>query len=201
MTPVPDGAAPSRRSPTTPSCRTARPAPWWRRAATSSGCASRGSIRRAFSAPSSTATPGCSASRPTASTCPSARRYLPGTMVLETSWGTRGGWVIVRDALLIGPWHRQNEPLEDAPPHAHRLRRRARAAAHSCAASTARCSCNIDCEPVFDYGRSARPAGRTAGDGYHSAVVPGRGHPTLELRLTTDLQPRLRGAARHRPAR
>jgi alpha,alpha-trehalase len=26
---------------------------------------------------------------------PAARRYLPGTMVLETSWGCRGGWIIV----------------------------------------------------------------------------------------------------------
>src|SRR5262245_9161433 len=31
---------------------------------------------------------------------PVSRRYLPGTMVLETSWGTRGGWIIVRDAFL-----------------------------------------------------------------------------------------------------
>ena len=37
---------------------------------------------------------------------PAARRYLPGTMVLETSWETAGGgWAIVRDVLLIGPWH------------------------------------------------------------------------------------------------
>ena len=28
---------------------------------------------------------------------PAARRYLPGTMVLETSWGTDTGWIIVRD--------------------------------------------------------------------------------------------------------
>jgi alpha,alpha-trehalase len=40
---------------------------------------------------------------------PAARRYLPGTMVLETSWGSRGGWIIVRDALLIGPWHHEEE--------------------------------------------------------------------------------------------
>ena len=40
---------------------------------------------------------------------PAARRYLPGTMVLETSWGTRGGWVIVRDVLLIGPWHHEDD--------------------------------------------------------------------------------------------
>src|SRR6266568_6953770 len=31
---------------------------------------------------------------------PAARRYLPGTMVLETSWGTAARWIIVRDLLL-----------------------------------------------------------------------------------------------------
>src|ERR671932_320579 len=36
---------------------------------------------------------------------PAARRYLPGTMVLETSWGTATGWILVRDLLLIGPGH------------------------------------------------------------------------------------------------
>src|SRR5438552_6198339 len=38
---------------------------------------------------------------------PAARRYLPGTMVLETSGGTNTGWIIVRDVLLIGPWHHE----------------------------------------------------------------------------------------------
>src|SRR6266496_186640 len=28
---------------------------------------------------------------------PASRHYLPGTMVLETSWGAPGGWIIVRD--------------------------------------------------------------------------------------------------------
>lgn len=40
---------------------------------------------------------------------PASRRYLPGTLVLETSWWTGAGWIIVRDALLIGPWHHDNE--------------------------------------------------------------------------------------------
>jgi hypothetical protein len=35
---------------------------------------------------------------------PASRRYLSGTMVLETSWATGAGWVIVRDVLLMGPW-------------------------------------------------------------------------------------------------
>ena len=40
---------------------------------------------------------------------PSSRRYLPGTMVLETSWATGAGWIIVRDLLLMGPWHHEQE--------------------------------------------------------------------------------------------
>ena len=36
-------------------------------------------------------------------TVPADVRYLPGTVILETSWGTPTGWIIVRDALLIEP--------------------------------------------------------------------------------------------------
>src|SRR5262245_36501170 len=38
---------------------------------------------------------------------PAARRYLPGTMILETSWSTSTGWIIVRDLLVIGEWHQE----------------------------------------------------------------------------------------------
>src|ERR1700745_284829 len=37
-------------------------------------------------------------------TVPSGRRYLPGTMVLETTWATPTGWAVVRDVLLVGTW-------------------------------------------------------------------------------------------------
>jgi GH15 family glucan-1,4-alpha-glucosidase len=40
---------------------------------------------------------------------PAARRYLPGTMILETSWDAPGGWIIVRDLLLMGPWHHEDD--------------------------------------------------------------------------------------------
>jgi len=42
---------------------------------------------------------------------PASRRYLPGTMVLETSWNVGEGWVIVREALLVGPW-RNSDPSQ-----------------------------------------------------------------------------------------
>src|SRR5947209_18768821 len=32
---------------------------------------------------------------------PAGRRYLPGTLVLETTWRTRTGWLLVRDAMCI----------------------------------------------------------------------------------------------------
>ena len=34
-------------------------------------------------------------------TVPAARRYLPGSLILETTWQTPTGWMIVRDALVI----------------------------------------------------------------------------------------------------
>ena len=38
-------------------------------------------------------------------TVPAGRRYVPGTLVLETTWQTRTGWLVIRDALLVGPWY------------------------------------------------------------------------------------------------
>lgn len=83
---------------------------------------------------------------------PAARRYLPGTMVLETSWGSPSGWVIVRDVLLIGPWRHTTDrsrtqrrtPTDyDA---SHVLLRMVRCV-------NGEVQITIDCEPVFDYGR------------------------------------------------
>ena len=37
-------------------------------------------------------------------TVPAGRRYVPGTMILETTWATSTGWLEVCDLLLVGPW-------------------------------------------------------------------------------------------------
>src|SRR6187431_985681 len=34
---------------------------------------------------------------------PQHRRYVPGTMVLETTWQTPTGWMTVHDLLVVGP--------------------------------------------------------------------------------------------------
>ena len=89
---------------------------------------------------------------PDGATVPAARRYLPGTMVLETSWGTGKGWIIVRDVLLIGNWHHQNDRS-----HTHRRAPTDYDADHVLL-RTVRCvngevQLLLDCEPKFDYGR------------------------------------------------
>ena len=44
------------------------------------------------------------ARRRAASIVPISRRYEPGTLVIETTWVTDTGWVVVHDALTIGDW-------------------------------------------------------------------------------------------------
>jgi GH15 family glucan-1,4-alpha-glucosidase len=116
---------------------------------------------------------------------PAARRYLPGTMVLETSWGTPTGWVIVRDALLIGPWEHEETRHET-----HRRAPTDYTSWHTLL-RTVRCvdgevQLSLDCHPVFDYGRL--PALWTyAGPTYHDAVAEG-GDGDPRLRLTTDMR-------------
>jgi alpha,alpha-trehalase len=115
---------------------------------------------------------------------PAARRYIPGTLILETSWWTPGGWLIVRDALLMGHWHHETERSTS-----HRRAPTDYDADHVLL-RVVRCvngevQLRMDCSPVFEYGQS--PAEwKYAGSGYHEAMATGQGSK-LELRLTSDL--------------
>src|SRR5699024_5758214 len=81
---------------------------------------------------------------------PAARRYLPGSMILETTWQTGTGWVIVRDALVMGPWHNRatrsstHRRTPDDWDAEHILLRTVR-----CVSGTA--EMEMTCEPAFDY--------------------------------------------------
>jgi alpha,alpha-trehalase len=122
---------------------------------------------------------------PAETNVPAARRYLPGTMVLETSWGTPTGWIIVRDVLLIGPWHHTASPTD------HHRRAPTDYEAEHVLLRTVRCvngevQITLDCEPMFDYGR--QPARWTRpGPDYEHAVATADG-VDIELRLTSDLR-------------
>jgi GH15 family glucan-1,4-alpha-glucosidase len=112
---------------------------------------------------------------------PSARGYEPGTNVLVTTWKTPAGWIVVRDALTMGPRDHEDAITPHTRPPAdddgdHMLVR------------TVECidgevEIELVCEPAFDYGRA--PAEWTlVGDDRHVADAAGAGQT---VRLRTDL--------------
>ena len=120
-------------------------------------------------------------------------------MVLETSWGTRGGWIIVRDVLLIGPWHH-----EDERSHTHRRAPTDYDADHVLL-RTVRCvNGEVQVDARLRAGVRLRPRARRAGSTPATATTRRVGRAEgidVELRLTTRHEPRLRGPARDGAAR
>jgi alpha,alpha-trehalase len=112
---------------------------------------------------------------------PTQRSYVAGTNVMETTWKTPGGWIVVRDALTIGPWDHEDAITPHTRPPAdddadHMLVR------------TVECldgnvEVELVCEPAFDYGRE--PATwALVGDDRHAADASGAGQT---VRLQSDL--------------
>jgi alpha,alpha-trehalase len=109
---------------------------------------------------------------------PTARVYEPGTNTLATTWHTPSGWVLVRDALTMGPEHGVDEITPHTRPPAdddgdHMLVR------------TVLClDGNVDmdliCEPVFDYGRT--PAAWSLVDGDRQMADATAAEQTIRLR-------------------
>ena len=145
---------------------------WSPRTARSTGCACPRSTRRARSGTSSTAAPARSGSARTASTCPTQRSYVPGTNVLTTTWHTPGGWLLVHDALTMGP--RQGPDL--VTPH---TRPPADDDAEHVLVRLVEClegsvEVELVCEPAFDYGREPATWTLVDEDG-HAADATGAG--------------------------
>ncbi|MFI6212915.1 glycoside hydrolase family 15 protein [Nocardia brasiliensis] len=124
---------------------------------------------------------------------PAARRYLPGGMILETTWQTETGWLIVRDALVLGPWHNNDQrskthrrtPMDwDAE---HMLLRTVK-----CVNGTV--ELEMSCEPSFDYHR-ATARWEYTGKVYEEATAVRTDDPAAgpTLVLTTDLRLGLEG--------
>ena len=126
---------------------------------------------------------------------PTARAYVPGTNVLETTWKTPSGWVVVRDALTIGPRDHEDTVTPHTRPPAdddadHMLVR-------TVECLDGRVEIELVCEPAFDYGRE--PATWTlVDDDRHAADATGAGQ-TVRLRLRSRARHRGRAAcaARH----
>jgi GH15 family glucan-1,4-alpha-glucosidase len=112
---------------------------------------------------------------------PTARTYVPGTNVVETTWKTPTGWIVVRDALTVGPPSEEDTVTPHTRPPAdndadHMLVR-------SVVCLDGVVEVELSCEPVFDYGRT--PATWTmADDDRHTADASGAGQT---IRLHSDM--------------
>jgi len=116
---------------------------------------------------------------------PADRRYLAGTMVLETVWDCGEGWLVVRDCLVIGPWRHEN------PERGSHRRPPTDYDAEHTLLRTVKCTNGsvqlmMDCEPAFDYGRRREPWNHTD-RGFHQVAVEPAGLD-LALTLTSDIR-------------
>jgi GH15 family glucan-1,4-alpha-glucosidase len=112
---------------------------------------------------------------------PTARTYVPGTNVMSTTWHTPGGWLLVHDALTMGP----RQGRDTVTPH---TRPPADDDADHMLVRTVEClegSVEIElvCEPAFDYGRT-QADWTVVGDDDHAADATGAGQT---FRLSTDM--------------
>jgi alpha,alpha-trehalase len=88
---------------------------------------------------------------PVHSRVPAQRRYIPGTMVLETTWATATGWVEVRDALVMGPWRGHERIAGHRRPPGDYTSRGMLVRTATCIAGQV--DLMLDCMPLFSYGR------------------------------------------------
>ena len=112
---------------------------------------------------------------------PTQRVYEAGSNVLMTTWKTPSGWVVVKDALILGP----TRGPDVITPH---TRPPADDDAEHILIRTAECvdgqvEMELVCEPVFDYGANVATWALVDETG-HTADATGAG---LTLRLHTDM--------------
>jgi GH15 family glucan-1,4-alpha-glucosidase len=109
---------------------------------------------------------------------PTTRIYEPGTNVLVTTWKSPSGWIVVHDALTIGPRDHEDKITPHTRPPAdddadHLLVR-------TVLCLEGRVEIELICEPAFDYGRV--PAVWSAIDGDRHAADASGAEQTLRLR-------------------
>jgi alpha,alpha-trehalase len=121
---------------------------------------------------------------------PISRRYEPGTLVIETTWVTPTGWVVVHDALTIAEWAEQEGP-GSRPQTGHESDR---SLLRTATCVDGHVELEMECLPRFAYGAEAA---EWSGGEIGEAVARGAGGG--ELQLTSDMDLTLGdGAARGR---
>src|SRR5262249_37715549 len=127
---------------------------------------------------------------PTNTLVPQQRRYVPGTMVLETTWQTSTGWMTVQDFLAVGP-------VEDAARRPDYRRAPTDTGAIGALIRIATCISGrvevmVNCAPLFNYG-TVSGTWSYQGDGYDAMTVAAK-DADVELKLAGSIRLGVLGA-------
>jgi GH15 family glucan-1,4-alpha-glucosidase len=116
---------------------------------------------------------------------PQHRRYVPGTMVLETTWQTPTGWMTVHDLLVIGPvQHDSRRPDYHRAPSDYGA---VGALVRIATCISGRVEAVVNCNPLFNYGTEGG-IWNYEGDGYDAmTITPKEGDVHLKLAGTVKL--------------
>jgi len=109
---------------------------------------------------------------------PISRRYEPGTLVIETTWVTETGWVVVHDLLSIGEWAPEGGPR--SRPETEHESDRSLLRLMTCVDGEV--EMEMECLPRFAYGAEA-----VSWDGGELGEASARAGD-FELRLTSDME-------------
>ena len=119
---------------------------------------------------------------------PISRRYEPGTLVIETTWVTDTGWVVIHDSLTIGDWVEQAGP--GSRPQTEHESDRSLLRTMTCIDGEV--EMEMECLPRFAYGAEA-----ATWSGGELGEATARGGDGVELHLTSDMELSIEdGAAR-----
>jgi alpha,alpha-trehalase len=117
---------------------------------------------------------------------PISRRYEPGTLVIETTWVTDTGWVVVHDLLSIAEW----ESVDDGDGRPRTEHEADRSLLRLMTCVDGEVEMEMECLPRFAYGaREAEWSGGELGD---AIAHDGDG---AQLHLTSDMELSIDGTA------
>jgi alpha,alpha-trehalase len=121
---------------------------------------------------------------------PQHRRYIPGTMVLETTWQTPTGWMTVHDFLVIGPTQSRGRRADyhRAPSDFGAVGALVRIA--TCISG--RVEVVVNCAPLFNYGTTGGTWSYT-GDGYDAMTLAAQ-EGDVQLKLAGNIRLGVLGA-------